>query len=33
MIDKRRELMAAWASFVTSDGADIVQIPTRGHAT
>ena len=33
MIDKRRELMAAWAAFVTSDGADIVRLPTRGRAS
>ncbi len=27
MIDKRRELMAAWAAFVTSDGADVIPLP------
>ncbi len=31
MIDKRRDLMAAWAAFVTSDGADVVLLrPTEG---
>ncbi len=33
MIDKRRELMAAWAAFVTSCGAEVAHLPVLGRAS